>query len=468
MKITRAIALAVIVASCGLGYAQAKALKDAGEPAEFPPSSYTGRQYVDSKGCVFIRAGIDGNVTWVPRVSRGRQTVCGYQPSLAKAPAPAPAAKPATKPASVVAAAPAPKPAPRVVKAAPQPVRAKPVPTARVPVAAAPVVVTAPAPKPKPKPKKVVATAPAPERRVVQAPTGCPGRSAVSQRYMGGSYAVRCGPQSAEHVTYSTNAAAPRRVAPVPIVTQVPTYTAPSYQPSDTAPRYQTSGTTHAAVPSAGYTTATRVAPKHVYENQVASSRGLSGIPEGYKRVWVDGRLNPHRAHQNFAGKAQMDLVWTKTVPRQLFVRETGQVVTPAYPGLMYPYTSYEQQARANVSPAYAVRQARSYGSTGAAPAYVTQTPTVSTRSSATVPSQPEAAASHRFVQAGVFTTRAQAQQAAQRVAGSGLPARLGTMRRNGKTYSLVLAGPFSSQSKLNSALSRVRGAGFNNAKLLK
>ncbi|MDX1785144.1 MAG: hypothetical protein R3210_03370, partial [Roseovarius sp.] len=120
MKITRAIALAVIVASCGLGYAQAKALKDAGEPAEFPPSSYTGRQYVDSKGCVFIRAGIDGNVTWVPRVSRGRQTVCGYQPSLAKAPAPAPAAKPATKPASVVAAAPAPKPAPRVVKAAPQ------------------------------------------------------------------------------------------------------------------------------------------------------------------------------------------------------------------------------------------------------------------------------------------------------------------------------------------------------------
>jgi len=47
-------------------------------PAEFPPSSFRGNQYVDSKGCVFIRASISGNTTWVPRVSRNRQIVCGF------------------------------------------------------------------------------------------------------------------------------------------------------------------------------------------------------------------------------------------------------------------------------------------------------------------------------------------------------------------------------------------------------
>ncbi len=469
MKITRVIALAVLAASCGLGYAQAKSLKNADEPAEFPPSSFTDRQYVDSKGCVFIRAGIDGNVTWVPRVSRGRQTVCGFQPSLANAGrTPAPVTKPAkakAKPTKAVAAAPAPKPAPRVVRTAPQqPVRTAPVRTvpAPAPVAAAPrtaapvrVVPAAPAPKP------AVTTAPAPQRRVAQAPSGCTGRSANSQRYMGSTYAVRCGPQTEGHVTYSNNASAPRRVVPAPVYTQAPTYTAPTYQPA---------GKTHAAAPGTGHTPATRVAPKHVYENQVASYQGLDGTPEGYKRVWTDGRLNPHRAHQTFAGKAQMDLVWSKTVPRHLFVRDTGQVVTQAYPGLMYPYTSYEQQKRANVSPAYARSKTRGYGvaSTATAPAQGTQTAIVSTRSSTVAHSQSAAIASHRFVQAGVFSTRAQAQQAAQRIARSGLPARLGTMRRNGQTYSLALAGPFSSQAQLNSALSQVRGAGFGNATLRK
>lgn len=50
-------------------------------PAELPPSDYAGQQYVDSKGCMFVRAGRPGEVVWIPRVTREGKPLCDNPPS---------------------------------------------------------------------------------------------------------------------------------------------------------------------------------------------------------------------------------------------------------------------------------------------------------------------------------------------------------------------------------------------------
>ena len=55
-------------------------------PAELPPADYAGLQYVDTKGCMFVRAGTAAEVVWVPRVSRDGTPVCGNPPSGRRVP----------------------------------------------------------------------------------------------------------------------------------------------------------------------------------------------------------------------------------------------------------------------------------------------------------------------------------------------------------------------------------------------
>jgi cell division protein FtsN len=203
-------------------------------------------------------------------------------------------------------------------------------------------------------------------------------------------------------------------------------------------------------------------------------------VPEGYKPVWDDDRLNPKRAHQTFAGKAQMELMWTNTVPRYLVERRTGREVTYLYPGLQYPHLSYAEQeaAAATISARGAAPQTqgrkatlskheaqRSLPSQTAASANAT----VSTRSTVRAPAaattvkatqaQPP---SHRYVQAARYQDQSAAQRAAQKLANSGLPTKLG----RGGSAGVVIVGPFSTQADLNKALERVRAMGFGGASL--
>ncbi|MCV3270544.1 hypothetical protein [Roseobacter sinensis] len=210
MTVTRIFAIVATVSSLGIA-AQRTAAQTSVVPRELPPASYAGRQYVDSRGCAFIRAGLDGAVRWVPRVTRDRRLVCGLQPTFA-------------------AGAPAPQQAP----------------DAQAPG----VLVLSPA--------TLVARPGVPNRN--------PGAGRITER--------RAEPGLVGTVVTPANAAAK------------------------------------------GVSQTTRVMPRHVYER-----RGQTldvKVPEGYRSVWEDDRLNPRRTEQTLAGHARMKRIWTQTTPRDL------------------------------------------------------------------------------------------------------------------------------------------------------
>ncbi|MFG6625294.1 SPOR domain-containing protein [Sulfitobacter sp. 1A12056] len=475
MTLTRSIAMAMIVAALGVGGSQTQAQDSRSQPAEFPPSSYKGKQYVDSAGCVFIRAGIDGNVSWVPRMSRARQQICGFQPTngvkVAEAKVEAAQTKvdpaPAKRPPARVAGAPAPKakpkapvarPAPRKVvrRVAPAPARS-----------AAPKVVreTAPRPVPVVPSKPVALAAPAPAGFA----TACPGASPLSQRYMrrGDGYSVRCGPQAEPIVTGRLAPSSPQRgTAPQP-------YRSASMMPGVAAApaRIVAPAAVAAPVVSAKPTravgTQTRIVPKHVAINRVNTTNVK--VPKGYRKVWEDDRLNPHRAEQTLEGRADMLLVWTQTLPRRLVNKATGEDVTAKVP-LIYPYLDIETQRRKLGRVKIVERDGqivkRVLRYRNAAPIHrdarpIKKAPVYSSRSAPTA--QPSTKAG--YVQVGVFGSPANAQRAARQIAALGLPARIGKQTRGGKTYHSVQAGPIAGGSA-QAALGQLRRAGYRDAYL--
>lgn len=50
-------------------------------PAEMPPAAFEGREFTDSRGCVFLRSTFGGEVTWIPRFGPDRRPVCDGTPT---------------------------------------------------------------------------------------------------------------------------------------------------------------------------------------------------------------------------------------------------------------------------------------------------------------------------------------------------------------------------------------------------
>ena len=368
VKLTTVMIATLILASG----AAAQTLRDAGPPAEFPPATYKGKQYIDSKGCVYIRAGIDGNVTWVPRVTRNRKLVCGYKPSLSSAELArgAPAA-PATDTPPVILTLEAPrKPDSGATTASPAPA-AKPAAAAKQPAKAAKV------------------------KPAANADAALPQNTRVVRRHI---FEAR---QNTRNVTV------PRGYKPV--------WTDDRLNPHRAERTFRP---TVAVVPPA--------------------------VPRGYRPVWTDGRLNPQRATAG-RGAADMDRIWTQTVPRTL-IRQKAANRAVRLTG----------DAREGNSPYW--------------------TPPVQEKRVARISTRSEPQGGHRktpsrqkpaFVRVADFSDAAKARNLAQFLARQGVPMRLGKLSRGGREFRVVLAGPFVTAAQIDQAVKKLRQAGYSGLRVL-
>ncbi len=335
-------------------------LSQAATPAEAPPPGFSKEVFVDSRGCVYVRASIGSTVNWVPRLSRDRKTViCGMTPSasVAAAPAagaaappepPAPPAPPpvAAAPPAPAASAPAPAPAARAPAAraaapapAPTPKRTAhlPAPSAAAPAAAAP----PPAPSP--------GSSPAPEGfdRTLAVTCTADG-SALRVRIGGDTVKISCPAGMSRDVAYivthgdgsrsrliahpapaTRTAAAPAAPGPDVIIGN----RAPGepntafgngygfshdYPPQDPVPGIATAGRTAPVAPVAPAARATPAAPAPtaqagarnagdgIFEATPGPGSPAPSIPAGYRPAWDDDRLNPNRGPRSGSATAPM------------------------------------------------------------------------------------------------------------------------------------------------------------------
>jgi len=443
----------------------AQSLRAISGPSELPPPGFKSDQFVDSRGCVFIRAGYGGTTTWVPRVGNNRKPVCGQKASAAPVvvaePARVVAAAPvvarpvvqpvvavqptaAVQPAASGAALPAARPAARVAAT-----------VAPESYVAARVATAAPAAKPASERMKV---------QLVANPAQCPGPIAgIAERQLSdGRRVVACGearsgvpvyllvgsgakavaaPAPVVRAGASAAAAAPVRAEPVRAV-------APALQVAAAAPA-QCDGLARInqlflvddgrLVVKCGKGATYLVVGRADVAGVVTGATGAATaggraaaplVPKGYKLAWTDGRLSTTRGSQSAAGDAAMRLVWSDDTPRRLIDRTSGKDVTMDFAYLEYPYTSLSDQKTGRLSAMNA----------------------------------PAATAGGRFVQVGSFGVAANATAAAARLKAAGLPVQISAITRNGKSLQIVLAGPFAGQEQVAMALAKTRASGFDDA----
>lgn len=310
MRLLRLLSVTVLACAMGLISADAQSFRNSKGPAETPPASFKGKQYVDSRGCVFIRAGYGGQVTWVPRVTRDRKQVCGARSTA--------------------------QPVARTAKAAPRSqdkvVRGKPPANAQVISRTVKVVKPKAAPAPKAQPRVV--------RRQVQAPK-VQTRVVRQQQPQTQTRVVRrqvAAPQTRvvrQQVTAPQQKVVRRQAAPQPqpkVVYRCAGVSEFSSQFVNKGARCgPQSGASRSIVreelsPQSSNTRGGQLAGPKGVNRKIAESR--IPAPKGYKKAWDDGRLNPLRGTGTTSGKGQMSLVWSNTVPRYLIDPATGKRAT--------------------------------------------------------------------------------------------------------------------------------------------
>ncbi len=414
-------ALAILVTASIAGPVTSQSLRKVTAPAEYPPSAFKGKQYVDSRGCVFIRAGFGGRVTWVPRVNRKRKVYCSKQnkPSLTGSqlatlqrkvnPASTDTVLDLSQPTIKRVAAPKRKtvtaPPKKVVKKVVKSIRTKP---ARV------LVLREPAVQQVVQPKRIVTRKKVVTQRIA---TRRVGQKIHPGDLVRNSRGANEGTDNTRNVTVFSN--------PTQAQTGVRTNTTrvvrrrqatgqtQQIHPGDLvrSRRLQAAASANASIKTSSRTTRRTV--RVVTADQVVDP--IHGLTTTGPVIEADVTRE---------GDAQMELVWTNTVPRKLIQRKT------------------------RVRKVVSKRQYRTTQST----------------KKVVVKQRATQATSKRYVQIGTFGDASNAQRTIRRFQAGGVPVATRNVARGGRNLKVVLLGPFGSSAQMQSALRSARGAGFGDA----
>lgn len=404
--------IGLVVISFVLATSAGAQIRGDGVPAEFPPESFSANQYVDSKGCAFVRAGLSGTVTWVPRVRQDRSQLCGLEPSISQA---ATAVQPvvadapletsagfeqegegaptdtivsneAAQEASPVTAVRTSEPAQASVIPAPSLAPPPPLPAARPglvasrrvgdPIRTVASIVTPPVIRSGQ--DNALASQP-PATPYLEACAGLTGiQPHLINRVTG--QAIDCGPADAGDI--QSEAAS---VTGVPRMTLAEACAIAAQSRRPVINQATGRPINCVAAPSAASSSARASGP-------------IAGPPPGYRGVWADGRVNPQRGIPAVTERPLAQPT-TSAASAQAGSEQTGLVPVGAY-----------------------------------------------------------------FVQVGTYGVPSNADRAAGRVRAMGYPVAFARLQRQGRALQAVAAGPFSDVASVNAALSWARSAGYSDA----